>query len=311
MRGYETALREHHIPFDIISGRKLNREGLARYKAVILTNYACMREEEAEAVRDYVKSGGSVIATFETSLYDWEGKRRPGFLLGDLFGVNFESVSHVNGEDPGAKQNYLHIAGESPVLDGIREAGLIPIAGEYCVTGLTAGQAPLLMGRPFIVFPEGLSYCAEAEARTGRPGVVLREHGGGSGRTAYFSGQLDKMNCVVGFEEISKLLANAALWALGGKPAAGCDGPDSVVLSLRLQDKRANAHLVNMTGGRRMLRQAAPVYNITVSLRKDIRNVKRAYSLSSREELLLSEKDGAYTAVLPELKDYEVIVFEE
>jgi hypothetical protein len=73
-----------------------------------------------------VKRGGSVLATYETSLYDEWGVRRGNFGLSDLFGVRFK------GHLPGPMQNsYLRLEKDSatgkyhPLLTGLEEAGRI------------------------------------------------------------------------------------------------------------------------------------------------------------------------------------------
>ena len=41
-------------------------------RVLVLPNVACLSDRAAEVVRRFVHSGGGLIATFETSLYDRE-----------------------------------------------------------------------------------------------------------------------------------------------------------------------------------------------------------------------------------------------
>jgi hypothetical protein len=315
MRGYERALVENHIPFDVISANLLNEKALSRYRTLILTNYACMSRGEAAGIEAFVSRGGSVIAAFETSLYDEKGEGRGDFLLGKLLGIKYRGLGNVlDGENVqgggrhDSYQNYFRMQGQSPLFEGIEDCTLIPAAGNY-VKVETDGQVsiPLRLAHPFIVFPEGLSYTTEAD--DGCPIAVLREHGGG-GRTVYLGGQLDRMHNVAGFEEVSLVLANAVRWTLGGKVPADCDAPDSVWLTLRLQEKRANVHLVNRGGGRRMLRRIVPVHDVKVCLDESVLKPSRAFLLSSGKELPLKHENGVFAALLDRLDDYDVVVFE-
>ena len=47
----------------------------------------------AEQIREFVERGGSLVATYETSLYDEWGVARKDFGLADLFGVSFRGMS--------------------------------------------------------------------------------------------------------------------------------------------------------------------------------------------------------------------------
>src|SRR5574340_501933 len=85
--GTSEALLRAHVPFDVIDDTALAREPLARYRAIFLPNVACMSDAVAARLKDYVRGGGNLFATFETSLYDETGMRRPDFALADLFGV--------------------------------------------------------------------------------------------------------------------------------------------------------------------------------------------------------------------------------
>ena len=84
---YELLVRSR-IPFKfVISPSQLN--GI---RLLVLPNVAFLSKEEAEGIRDFVKKGGVLFATYETSLYDIGGKR-DDFLLGDLLGVKYVLVS--------------------------------------------------------------------------------------------------------------------------------------------------------------------------------------------------------------------------
>ena len=56
-----------------------------------MPNIAALSDAQCDQLRKFVESGGSLVATFETSLYDEEGKPRSNFGLTDLFGVSFDN----------------------------------------------------------------------------------------------------------------------------------------------------------------------------------------------------------------------------
>jgi hypothetical protein len=81
------SLREHHIPFGVITDRNL--EDLSRHQIVVLPNVLMMDHREVAAFRRYVRAGGSLYASKRASLVTVDGTREADFLLGDVLGVSY------------------------------------------------------------------------------------------------------------------------------------------------------------------------------------------------------------------------------
>lgn len=86
-------LQEAHIPFGVVT--RANLAELGRWPVLVLPNVERMSAEEAEAFRAYVRSGGRLYASRNTSLHAVDGDGEGDFALADLFGCHFD------GEEPG------------------------------------------------------------------------------------------------------------------------------------------------------------------------------------------------------------------
>lgn len=82
----EQVLIQARIPFDIIFDPQL--ADLSRYKALILPDQECLDEAQMDRIRRYVESGGGLVVTEQTSLYDDWRRRRTNYGLHDVFGIN-------------------------------------------------------------------------------------------------------------------------------------------------------------------------------------------------------------------------------
>ena len=114
------ALVEARVPFELVHEAFLTPDRLDRFKLLILADAAALSDAQCGAIRDYVGRGGSLLATFASSLYDETGQRRDDFGLADVFGVSFDGRvdgpmqnSYLN-LDPDASTGRRH-----PILDGL------------------------------------------------------------------------------------------------------------------------------------------------------------------------------------------------
>ena len=69
-QGIYDALLRGRFAFDYVHEDRLEPERLKKYRALLLPNVAMLSDRQCEQLRDYVRAGGSLMAGFETSLYD-------------------------------------------------------------------------------------------------------------------------------------------------------------------------------------------------------------------------------------------------
>ena len=103
----EQALIRSKVPFEIIFDAQLN--DLAKYSALVLPDQECLGEAQMALIRKYVESGGGLVATEQTSIYDEWRRRRESFGLRDVFGIdapkyreNLYTFRPYPGANPGA-----------------------------------------------------------------------------------------------------------------------------------------------------------------------------------------------------------------
>jgi hypothetical protein len=130
MNGMYYALLEGRFLFDFVHEDRLQPERLKKYSALILPNTALLSEEQCRQLRDYVHQGGSLLATFETSMYTDQHERRADFGLADVFGIH--AAGAVIGRRGNSNPYYARIEKQHPILDGFTDTSILPGA-EYRV----------------------------------------------------------------------------------------------------------------------------------------------------------------------------------
>ncbi|MCC6861920.1 MAG: beta-galactosidase trimerization domain-containing protein [Bryobacterales bacterium] len=295
--GLAEALIRAQAPFDVIDDVTLERESLDRYAAVFLPNVAVLGDRAALRLTDYVRGGGHLFATFETSLYDRNGARRRDFALAGVFGVN--SANKVAGP---RRWDFLKPLAPAPLLKGL-ERELIP-SPSYYLRVRTAGARPLLRFTEPLAGPyDGIPPLS--------PDPALTLHTFGKGYALYCAGDLGAAIQSFRFPEFLALVENAA--RVMAPPSLWVENaPSSVELVHRSQpgERREIVHLVNFTGEMvRPIRKTLPLSNLCLVLRGG--PVRKAFTLVRPRNLEAQPGPGGVIRLnLPTVDEYEVVVIE-
>jgi hypothetical protein len=84
--GTSIVLNRAHHPYRVIIDRTTDFSGL---KTIILNDVSVLSEDEVIRLREFVRTGGTLIATGLSSVYRPDGTTSGDFALGDVFGVRF------------------------------------------------------------------------------------------------------------------------------------------------------------------------------------------------------------------------------
>ncbi len=313
VRGVELALFENHIPFDLILDSRIAPETLGRYKVVILPNTAVLTPDQEAAIRDYVQSGGGLVATYETSLYDSDLQRRDDYGLSDVFGARSLGVRRGP-----LVYGYSWIAERTPLTEGLEETQVCTNNGYIWLTAAQGGEVPVTLLPEFVPQPPERGWSPAVTDRSAPPAhepvqaslPVLVNHRFGAGRSVFFPGQTDKLFAADGHPDYGVLLRNAIHWAAGESgPLVTTDAPAAVHVNvMRHSDGRLIVHLLNYCGGyRRPITATQPVTNVTIDLRCPA-SPGSARLLRGERELEVKYANGVATFTVPVIHDYEAVV---
>ena len=307
--GMYHALIEARIPFEMVNDRLLEAEHINRYKLLILPNIAALSEAQCELLRRYVRQGGSLVATFETSLYDEQAMRRKNFGLVDLFGVSF------NGRVEGPMKNsYLRLKPDAetgryhPVLEGLQDAYRI-VNGIWRVqiTPEADFPSPVTLIPSYPDLPMEHVYPRTPETNTRE--LYVRQLG--DSRIAYIPWDIDRTFWKIMNVDHGKLLRNIINWAANEEPPVRVTGPGILDVTVWRQAESMTVHLVNLTNPMMMkgpFREFIPVTDQHVQIR--IPNDEKVRKV----HLLVGDKTPPYEIdsktirlTVPSILDREVI----
>lgn len=306
-QGMYHALIEDRTPFEMVNDRLLDPEHLKPFRLLILPNIAILSAEKCEQLRKFVEGGGSILATYETSLYDESCIRRTDFGLADLFGVSYDKSVE------GPMQNsYLRLKKDStngyhPVLKGLEDAyRIINCINMVKVIPRTSFPEPvtLIPTYPDLPMEDVYPRVHETDIR----GLYLRNTG--KGRVAYFPGDIDRTFWQIMSADHSKLLRNTIRWALNEESIAEVSGPGVIDVTVWKQEASMTVHMVNLTNPMMMkgpFRELIPVSaKVTVKVPPG-RKVGGVHLLVSGEKPSFEIKEDSIFVTVPQILDYEII----
>jgi hypothetical protein len=274
----------------MVHDRCLDAEHLAPFQTLILPNIAALSDAQCASLGAFVQRGGGLVATYETSLYDEWGVRRKDFGLASLFGASYAGKvkenmlnSYLNLENSSAS------GGSHSLLRGFEDAGrIINAANQVEVTPADEHRfAPLRIVPSYPDLPMESVFTRPGGSRL--PGVYLNNVG--TGRVAYFPGDIDRTFWQVLSVDHAQLLRNAVQWATNEAAPVTVEGKGVLDVALWEQKDSMTLHLVNLTNPMMLkgpVREIIPITGQKISLR-----VPAARRIA-RVHLLVAEKDVPY-----------------
>jgi len=312
--GFYQALIEARIPFEMVHDGLLDADHVAGFRTLILPNIAALSTAQCALISAFVRNGGGIVATHETSLYDEGGEQRADFELAELFGASY--AGKVEGP---MLNSYLNLVKDPqtcayhPLLAGLENAGRI-INGTHRVHVKARDKAvhsPLEVVPPYPDLPMEEVFPRITDSHD--PGVFLREVG--SGRVVYFPWDIDRTFWDVLDVDHATLLRNAALWATNEPAPLEVEGKGILDVSIWSQKDSITAHLVNLTNPMMMkgpVREVIPISRQIVRIRppKEGRHVTKARLLVRGGEIPFREEAGAIVVEVPTIELHELIALD-
>ncbi len=318
--GFYQALVEARIPFEMVHDRLLDPEHIAQFRTLILPNIAALSDAQCRQLRDFVRGGGSIVATFETSLYDEWGVRRNDLALGPEFGAAF--AGSVEGP---MLNSYLALVKDAasstahPLLAGFEDATrIVNATRQVSVKPLDQNAfSPLAIVPSYPDLPMEAVFPPPTTAHD--PGVFLSSSGAGqiasgAGRVVYFPGDIDRTFWEVLDVDHAKLLRNAVLWATNEPAPVTVDGPGVLDVSVWEQKNSMTVHLVNLTNPMMMkgpIREVIPIGEQRLRVQiPEGRRVKQAKLLAAGRSISFQAMGNSILLAVPSIAVHEIVALD-
>jgi len=291
-------LQQWHLPFGVVTRKDLGR--LSDYQLIVLPHLIMLDTEEADALRRYVESGGSLYASKNTSLITVEGVRRKDFALSGLFGVSYngETEPILTYLDPTAAASGLsgEFGGQYPLT--LKDSQLL-------VSPRKDAQVLATITLPYSD-PKGTKYASiltdPPGVRTKYPALVLNRFG--KGKVLYAAGVLESMDHHSQRELLVRLLLSLCAQPLWFE----ADGPKCVELILFDQPEQGRCllHLLNIQEPL----PNVPVHGMTVRLNLQGKTPGKLTVLPFGQALTYRIEHPWLTFTVPELNLYRLVCLE-
>jgi hypothetical protein len=297
--GFALAMLDERLSLDVCPSTELSAEWLRNQRVVALCGASGMTDDQAHLLTDWVKAGGGLLATFDTGLYDENGKVRPGGALEEVLGVK------IKGEPlPSQPECYYRIKETHAAL------------GEYHSGATVKGDGRLLPVEA-VGSAKVLADCWNLGTKETRgPAIVVNTYG--KGRTIYISGSLEANYTSSRVPSHRRILASAVRNLAGDAPVPfTISAPRGVYGVLRRAPNAdltlwllANVGFKDADVGR-MRQEFVPVTNVEVKiLVPEGRTVKAVHLVRSQREVPFTLAGGYAVATLPAVHIAEIVHLE-
>jgi len=335
MRGITQALVRARIPYIPLNADHIDRDA-AQLSLLILPNIGVLTEDQIASIRRFVKKGGGLIATGESSLYNKFGNRRRDYALGDLFGTHlvtrpeissraslrsWASSSHHtylrltpelrrNVDSPKNGTEPIVTGGRHPVLRGFDETDILAFGGLLGPLRTDTGAQVLATFIPeFPTHPPEMAWMRVP--KTDIPGLILNTTSEGS-RIAYMPADLDRQFANRNLPDHGNLLANLVRWASSDDIPLAVEGVGLVDCNMYHQPGRLILHIANLTSAgtwRKPTDELIPIgpISVRIKLTKDVKG-GNLNLLVAGQKIAAVVKEGWSQFKISSIRNHEVIV---
>ncbi|HEX4487372.1 MAG TPA: alpha-amylase family protein [Terriglobales bacterium] len=299
--GIYAALLNGRFAFDFVHENRLELERISKYRALLLPNIAMLSDGQCQHIGDYVHAGGSLMASFETGMYDESLQRREEFGLADVLGIR--RAGEVIGTNGNAY--YGRIERSHPILDGFSDTNWLPGAQNRAPVK-PVPDAVLTVVPGFVQYPPELAY--PPSSHTDEPAVVLRESA--SSRLAYFPGDIERTFWLTGHGDLLRLMHNTIRWITQDEAVVHIEGEGFLEFFAWETAPGYAIHLLNYTNPNAYQGWLSTTYplgpqNVSMKLPSGVK-VKAVDLLRSEKRIPFRVEDSLLRFTIPRVDDYEV-----
>jgi len=308
INGICEALLSAHIPFDVFTRKNL-KDLNKKYDLIILPNAIFMSDEEIKSIEKYVRDGGNLIATKQTSLGDENYKYRKNLGLSKVLGISYEGLTDNN-------ETYISIKDTvHPVTESLFTNIPIYVADNQALVRVDRGKVLGWLTLPYTDRKDDMDrFCSIHSSPPGiytnNPAIIVNTYK--KGKVCYISGTIErqpsqKLSGKI-IHESRVLLLNIIKWLIGKEKLLIEVNNNSTNLEATAfwQKDRIVVHLVNFWEMSEMA-----ISNLKVKVKIPRGNKVRKVSLQPDNIMLEYIKDShAIYVNIPEIDVHKMIVID-
>jgi len=307
--GAFSACLYNHVQVSSISEFVLdNPDLLKKYPAVYLANVPGLSAERIKNVKEYVENGGSLIATYNTTMFDEEGNKLSRFELEELLRVR--PLKPTGGLAEIIDSYQAMVGGPNDLYLKVSEIG----------TGYFSSEAgnkiyPVFYYEPVEVLDGGkviMDIVTGNDQKSVLPGIVISDYG--KGKVIYCSSTVESLYNSEGPDLTGELISEIVKIATPESPYS-LEAPASLISNLTFKENAMVFHMTNWTGNKferpwRNEYYLSPVEDVKLNIR--IPDGKKVKSVSTLVDAKYKKRitKGSVELFFPKIEAYQGVVIE-
>jgi hypothetical protein len=143
-------------PVESLAEFRFDKQALKAFEVLVLPEVEVMSTAQAEVIRNWVKEGGTLLASYTCGLLDENRQPRPNFPLSGVFGVDYVSEERKYANDAEGNPHpsdfistYLESAGHP--LAKMLSVGTVGLPGSFLKLQRTSAEEVMRYRLPFMV----------------------------------------------------------------------------------------------------------------------------------------------------------------